>query len=54
MLTALIVIGLLATLFIFSCFGGGFNGNKQDGYAVGLCGVIGAISLIALLVIKGC
>jgi len=54
MIIAVIVIGLLSALFILSCFGAGFNGNKQDGYVVGLCGVIGAISLISLLVIKGC
>jgi len=48
------IVILLSLLFVVSCFGGGFNGNKQDGYVVGLCGVIGAISLISLLVIKGC
>jgi len=54
MLILFVIAVILAVLFTVTSFFGGYNGNKQDGYVVGLCGVIGAISLISLLVIKGC
>lgn len=52
MLILFVIAVILAVLFTVTSFFGGYNGNKQDGYVVGLCGIIGMIGLIVALCLK--
>lgn len=47
-----IIGGVLTILFIATCLFGGYNGSKQDGYIVGICGIVGIVALLLTLLFR--
>lgn len=52
MIILIVIACILSVLFIATCLFGGYNGSKQDGYIVGICGIVGIVALLLTLLFK--